>query len=56
VTLVDVSEETGHDGVWLRMVKCPLCGAEHGTDYTYYSWHVLAEHSPADVGLEEWST
>lgn len=51
MTLVDVSHETGRTGEQLRTVECALCEAEYGTDYERFSFHLLNNHTPADLAL-----
>lgn len=44
--------DVGKDKKLLKIVECPLCGAEHGEDYHYYARHLELAHTIEDVGLE----
>lgn len=56
MTIVDLTERTGHSGQSIRTTVCALCGAKHGEDYKQFSSHLERDHGPGDVGTLDWTT
>jgi hypothetical protein len=55
VTLIDLTERTGHNGQSIRTIECSLCGATYGEDYKEFPGHLERDHGPGDVGTLDWS-